>query len=399
MLKINITSTILSILLIYFLANSVITSNTTLRAYFGFTLFFIYVTLIIIHSATSKQKQKLINPLLSGIGLIFNFFLLYAAIMLLAYSDTGPISVSLTENLRYFAYSSGGALVTLTMIVSFKGSQKELNLIILFTLALSVTALYQVYSSRETLLLDNPDEFVVSNWALVFTSLIPFVFLIRKTWLQALLISIIFIGIFMGSKRSAILTLGFIFLVLFIYTLIFKRDNLKGWKIWILYLIATFFIIFFYNNFSELYLSAYDRFLQLNVDGGSGRSNIWLETIEYLNKTNLEFFIFGGGAKFYSLSINSLYSSTHNDLLELLVSYGLFGLLFYFSLLVRLIYLVFYHIKKNTSFVYFSLSLLISFFIMSNISGVFIYYSYYVSFFIAFAILEIISKNNKIEKI
>jgi O-antigen ligase len=288
--------------------------------------------------------------------------------------------------------SAGSVLTILTLLANLKNTESEKKLISYFVITLGIVSLYKVYTIRSLMLLDNSSESVVTNWALIPASLFPFVFYIKVRWMRLTLLTVILAAVMLGNKRSGLIAIGLSTAMIGLYILLLRRRLIKLRYIFVL-LIISFLIYLSYYLYSDLYLNSYLRIVNISEDGGSGRAYIWLEIIDFLGSASLENLILGGGSHYYHVAVNPNFSSAHNDFLELFLSYGIFGVIFYFLILIRLMYFVFVHIKARSELALFSISLFFMFVVMSNVSGVFIYHNIYIAFYIGFAILE--SNNRK----
>ena len=97
-------------------------------------------------------------------------------------------------------------------------------------------------------------------------------------------------------------------------------------------------------------------FLDKHFDSFSGRTNIWKGIIDILKENSLDMFLglgHGTGNKFFRLIANDGYSfygglkSAHNGFMEILLRYGIFGLVIYASLIGLIIFCFVLHIRKK----------------------------------------------------
>lgn len=384
---------VLLIVLALFIGGALTSSVGTYRAYFGFGLVFLFAILVLIHLVDEKLRANLINSMSKGYGLLFLVFLIYMVIFIFAYVDTKQ--VTFITSVRYFSSNVGGVLATLIFLTLFRDSSKEKKLIILFSFVLATIALYQVYNTRNILVIEKSTDNVVTNWALVSAGLFPFVFYIKRTSVRFLLMSLIMAAILLGNKRSGLLAIGLSIASLVLYSLFYRREVFSI-KYMFAIMVGVVILFLSFNFYSDLYLNSFGRLQNITDDGGSGRVGLWLEIWDFVTTSSWIDLFFGGGANYYNIAVNSYYSSPHNDFLELFLSYGFFGALFYFFVLFRLVYLSIYYGAKRNELAFFSISLLSVFVVMSNVSGVFIYYTNYLPIFIGFAVLEISKKTKEI---
>lgn len=375
---------ILFFILFYFIATFLYPEGIGNRIYYSFGMLVIFIISVFLNFTSIKTRDILIKNLISGFGLSCSLLLVYILVMMLAYVD--DYSISFGTNLNYFFMSAGSFLTILALLANLKGNEAEKRLMSFFIMVLSILALYKIYSIRDLMLLNNSSS-LVTNLALVPASLFPFVFYIKKPWMRFTLLTVVLIAAMLGNKRSGLIGIGLSSAMIGLYIILFRREMINLRYIFIL-LISSFLIYLSYYLYSDIYLNSYLRIINISEDGGSGRIGIWSEIKHYLDLASGEKLFFGGGSNYYHVAINHNYSSPHNDFLELVLSYGIFGLSFYLFFLLRIIYFVFIHIKSRSELAIFSISLFFMFLVMSNVSGVFIYSTSYMAFFIAFAILE-----------
>lgn len=384
MLKINYTY-ILSVVFFYFTAAALLTDIQAYRAYFGFGLFFIFAFVIFLNLMNVRSRVFFINRMSVGFGFVFWLFLLYMLLMVFSYIEDDR--VPFYTNLRYLSFSVGGILATLIVLLCLKNNERDRDLIAFFAVALSLISLYKIYIFRNIILSDGSGVNVVTNWALIPVGFFPFVFYIKQKWARFGLLIVILVAAFLGNKRSGLIAILISILMIGFYLFLSRKYVIKFSHIVMFFLsISLFFLSYVF--YSDLYFNSYLRIANINEDGGSGRKYIWFEIKQFLDSAYLEDLIFGGGANYYQVAVNPYMSSPHNDFLALILSYGIFGAMFYFFVLLRMLYFVFIHIKERSNLVLFSISLFFVFIVMSNVSGVFIYYTNYFSLFIGFAILE-----------
>lgn len=97
-------------------------------------------------------------------------------------------------------------------------------------------------------------------------------------------------------------------------------------------------------------------FLNKHFDSFSGRTNIWKGIIDILKQNTLDMFFglgHGTGNKLFRLIANDGYSfygglkSAHNGFMEILLRYGIFGVVVYASLICLVIFSFLLHIRKK----------------------------------------------------
>lgn len=183
-------------------------------------------------------------------------------------------------------------------------------------------------------------EDVVNNAGYYFVMLLPYVFLFKKKILSYLSLFIIILFTIMSAKRGAIIT-ALSGSIIFIYYQIFTQSS----KNFIRNMVsATIFFgimsLYLFNYFmSNDYLIT--RFNNLS-EGGSGRNIIYSNLIDsWYSSDNIINFILGYGFR-SSIKYSGTGNVAHNDWLELLINFGLFGFLTYLFVFGSLIFNMFF---------------------------------------------------------
>ena len=120
---------------------------------------------------------------------------------------------------------------------------------------------------------------------------------------------------------------------IFITILYQSRNSLKKFLFMMLIILFGMFIfyIMFYHLIPE---DIIERFYTINQDRGSNRFDMWISAFNEFNENNFFLKLFGTGATNFTM---------HNTPLQILMNYGIVGLIFYFILL----YNIYVTIMKN----------------------------------------------------
>ena len=168
--------------------------------------------------------------------------------------------------------------------------------------------------------------------------LFPVLLYTPHKWLRYAGLVLVGAVLFASFKRGGILAFG---CGLFAY--LFVKEILIGRKIsklmyFVIALFALATIFFVVDNALDNLFS--ERFLNIKNDGGSNRDQVWATTWQMIQQSDFENLLFGNG--YNSVLTNSpLGLSAHNDFLECIYDFGLFGSLFYFMLHISLIRQIF----------------------------------------------------------
>jgi O-antigen ligase len=368
------------------------TNIPILRAFSGLGLFFIFCLFITIQSIGNVGSNTALTQLNSVFGISSLLFLSHMFVMTLpALNNNG---MSFISNIVYLFSYSGGVFIILITLIAVNPSRTYFNVVSVFALALGCVVFFLIIGKKFSFSNENDVRNVGTNWALLSVSIFPFVFYIKKNKVRFFLTFLVIFSAILGNKRSVIVAIALSLIFIILYFLVVDRKKIKlkyaGWTIIVVSTIFASFVVL-----GDVYLSLYARMEDSVSDGGSGRVFIWLEVVKFLESSEWLRLIIGNGPKFYYFNINSSYSSAHNDFLEIFVSYGLFGILFYIAFLSRLLYLVLFNVIRRKELAPFAISLFVVFCVMSNLSGVFIYFSNYVLLIVGIVMLEVFSKPDR----
>ena len=194
----------------------------------------------------------------------------------------------------------------------------------------------------------------------------PIIFLFFPNTKALFYYTLIIIGSLIASKRGAFL--GVIFtLIIFIYS--FKQYKFKS--IFIIILGLPILLAVLYNYFADS-IFIFERFANLENDGGSGRDIMALSIWKGWQKEDLFSQIFGSGW----MSVLDLVKSAlnmrkglmaHNDWLQFLYDLGIVGLILLLSMFVALFKQIRSYKRKDK--LYFSMICVTGIFFMRSISG------------------------------
>lgn len=206
---------------------------------------------------------------------------------------------------------------------SSKGILKAKHLIIFFILMLPLTILQYYFNATQILssrVSNNTD--LVNNVAYSFVALIPFVFLIKRKLLAAIVMLLMFYFIIQGAKRGALIT-GTIGLLVYIY---FQLSTVeKKYRLSRYFVVLVSVVVLTYFTYDVLQDNEF-LIARFGTGGASGRDIIYANIFNtwYSNDASLFNLIFGFGFA-SSLRLSGTGHFAHNDWLELLSNFGLLG--------------------------------------------------------------------------
>ncbi|HRP31780.1 MAG TPA: hypothetical protein PKV73_07810 [Agriterribacter sp.] len=215
-----------------------------------------------------------------------------------------------------------------------KGILTRNHLIAFFVVMLPLFIVMFIQSIAQLRLEEMRDD-VVDNTVYLFIGLLPFAFLFRKRLISLGFLMIIWFFMIQSAKRAAILC-GVVALILIVFEYLYaseSKSKLKKYSI-----AATLLLGVGYFGY-DLYMQ--NQYLIERMEGmlqgeSSGR-DLLVETLlkTWYEANDLIRYLFGFG---YNASrLHSVHVS-HNDWVDMLISFGLLGLLVYFALF-RLLFL------------------------------------------------------------
>lgn len=240
------------------------------------------------------------------------------------------------------------ALLPLSMFVWFsqKGVMSE-KFISVLSLLLLMAAIPHFFHSREVFLEKigavHEDANVTNNASGLFLFLIPMLFLIKNEIQKRAMLLVCLFFIIMGVKRGNIIA-AIIPLILFI-SFELKGARHSGVKTFILIILWSVLSYFLYK-----WVISYDFLLyrwDMTKEGNtSGRDVLFTNCWQlWKNSNNFFTYLFGFG---FDATLHYFNKYAHNDWLEILVDYGLFGIVLYLIVFVLFVSQI-KKTKDNTS--------------------------------------------------
>ncbi|HTN08996.1 MAG TPA: hypothetical protein VL121_19825 [Agriterribacter sp.] len=207
-----------------------------------------------------------------------------------------------------------------------------------FFLILLPVLILKFNQSQSALRLERMRDEVVDNTVYLFIGLLPFVFLFRRKLLSFLFLMIIWYFMIESAKRAAIVC-GIVALGLIVFEYLYASEGKSKIKRYIVSVFLLFAVAYFGYDLYERNQYLMERMQQMIGGDSSGRDNL-IETLlgVWYQADSLIPYLFGYG--YNASGLNSVHVS-HNDWVDMLVSFGLFGLLVYLALFRLLILQVF----------------------------------------------------------
>lgn len=211
-----------------------------------------------------------------------------------------------------------------------------------------IVGCYVYYSSYEDMLiqlLSQGEDDVTVNASSVFMFLIPFLFYVKNRWLAFAELCICVFFIVSSVKRGNIIAAAIPVFLFLKYRLIeFKTNKMKTIILLCLVICAGFYLGNMLQN-NDYFMFRYEK----TLDGDSSdRDLIYAQAYHVFLKSSSFNMIFGNG---YDATFNIIHVPAHCDWLELLVDYGIIGVLIYLSLFVNFFRKCMYTVRSIDKYV------------------------------------------------
>ncbi len=191
-----------------------------------------------------------------------------------------------------------------------------------------------------------------NNGGYYFVALLPYIPISfkRNNIMGIILLLVSMIGIFASAKRGAIVCLLISIVFAFIYYIKIYKKSFKR-IVPALIILCCLAIVGYYSYISNDYLVA--RIAYTQEEGIGARSVAYSMLLNHwISDTNLLTFLFGNGS---AATVEVWGNYAHNDWLEILIDYGLYGCIIY----VLLFTAFFLYIKKAKAEFYYKLAMYI----------------------------------------
>ena len=259
-------------------------------------------------------------------------------------------------------------------IARYDYSEKVINILIKYIIPLLYILTVIIYFSfRRFSLETNVGAFEADNSVFFVLALLPFVFLLSKRYKYIFLILAI-AAAFYSFKRSAALYTAII-IVISLYFDFWYHKKISLFKTVIITIILVIGLVYgltYLNNSTDGFLLS--RFENISDDGGSGRIDIWKDTLNKFKASGIELQIAGHG---FNAVIKASPFSAHNDFLEMLYDFGIIGLSLYILFIILMVFCILKYKNLDDRYYQAGIVMLTIFFIMSMVSHLWLYPSFY----------------------
>lgn len=293
---------------------------------------------------------------------IFYFFIFFSSFV---FSD-------LDINIKGLLFSFiKNMLPFLSLLISYLYVKRN-GLTYCFDLGVLVLFLFLVYGYFSiysvAILLDGGQHIGVAYWVLF---ILPLIMINRFKFFRIVAVLIVLIVLFSSMKRAGIVAFALSFGGYIYYLLKGSKQNLVVKCLFFGVIIAFFsYMFYFLGTYGDNYI--FDRFENIGEDEGSGRLDVWAETIRLIFQSDFIGLLLGHGDNAV-MRDSVLFLSAHNDFLEIIYDYGFLS----FSVLLIILFLLlilFIQLNRSKSmYVSVVFQLYIIVFVLMCISHVVIY--------------------------
>ena len=271
------------------------------------SIFFISSGVLIGYTKIPFYRNLLLFMLLNLLYFIFN----PNGITLIYIDHFRTIYFSISTFFIFFYLSAKNKILFQNMILYF------------FILLLIAIPNYYAYAKEVGL------DFNIQNNAIYgIVMILPFLFLIKNRLIAFSLLFFLILFIILSFKRGAIITSFLIAFSFFIYKIKETSNNLSNVKRFFskfTMIIVAIFVFYFCIDFLLSNEIVFERFKDIENDGGSSRDIIFIDILtksfQFSKIFNLLFGYGFVGSMYFAFG-----GTAHNDLLEVFSNFGLFGL-------------------------------------------------------------------------
>ena len=192
-----------------------------------------------------------------------------------------------------------------------------------------------------------------------------------KRWTMLILIAICSI---IALKRSGVIIMMSVLVILYFRDFLYKNNNLKQWILGIVVIISCILV---YQNFSSSLSDVSQRFEMIEDDGGNGREMIYADVIERYTSSDIVSQLFGKGYNSVTETDKTRSLSAHNDFLEVLYDYGAIGFVFYLLIHISLVKWTIRLFRQQNTMAFPVLVSYVCFIVMSMVSHLILYPTYF----------------------
>ena len=348
-------------------------------------LFLFYLKIVGYYGADNNSTQKVLYYVFGGITLLgFSIFVLSGRNDSLIFSSASFLFFSVIST--FINSSTHGHFLLSSLIdqsfffgvlsVAYLLTYNKLNMQSLSNLMMAALVVYNVLYIKYRIT-DEALNASAINSIYYIVLLLPFAMCNKRIVIKALGISDIFLMAIISNKRTAFI-MAVISIAVYFLLIIGENYENKGRKFILLFLltVAVIIFVFFFDKIQKYFnFNTFDRLNQISEDNGSGRIEIYGAVLNSIKKFNLFEWMLGHGYNGVFLD-SGLGVSAHNDFLEVLFDYGIFGFVAYLFMVKNIFKTAVIAFKQKSEYFAPSVISIIMFIFMSSLSHLIIYPSY-----------------------
>lgn len=280
--------------------------------------------------------------------LLFIFSLLYFFVVLLFTREKLPFFVKawtalLLLNVTGFFLSGEYGIENISILKSIllnllpfygfyyfakKGILTKNHLIVVLVALIPICVVTFIQSNLQLREIKNKEE-VVDNTVYLFLGLIPFIFLFKRKIFAIITLIILWIFLVQSAKRAAIICgiIGMLFFFYYQLKLTNKQNLIRNYLVG--FILISGLSYWGYRSFTEneFLISRLNQMIEGDTSGRDVLSQSIFTT--WLESNSLPVYFFGMG---FNTSKDITIHVSHNDWLEMLAGFGLFGFCIYLSI-------------------------------------------------------------------
>ena len=298
--------------------------------------------------------------------------------------------------LTYYAYSTMWIHSSLMLYVFIKRNPDAFSLVKHFYILFFIVGVYMNHHTYQ--LLRNVIGFDSQYNAFYFVvTPLPFLLLSKKKIHIMLALMFTTLCVVFSLKRSGFIIVAFLFLW-FVVFLLFLDSRMKHrmWRklLMLLPVCLALYILIWINGDMVDYIIR--RINHIGVDGGSGRDDLFKYALDLLDRMPFECYIFGNGFGSFH-EVTKSYSSSHNDWLEIMFSYGISGILLFICMHILILRNIFILLRNKSYYLFSYVAAYFTFGVFNLVSSMIYYQFYSIPLLSYFVIAESFIHKNEIK--
>ncbi len=324
------------------------------------------------------------------VGFSRKYVILLVYILLLVFLFS--VSYPLGSRLLYVTLLLPLLLFIFAQVTSFQIKSHE-PIIWMATIVFLLSTFYFLANYYSNVQLDTDSA---NSGSYVMLYLLPFLLCHKKRILRVLAIIVTLVVIMFSLKRGGFLSLlAGVLVYLVVSQIVLNNQKIKFWHVIVLLAVSFgLYILIIYVNNVILNGHLIDRFID-DERGGSGRLELYSEYWKMLLDSSFGQLLVGRGW-LGSLRDSGLELTCHNDFLESIIDFGLFGFILYIIFYFGLIALFRMMLKSKQKYAPAMAASIAIFFVNSMVSHILIYPKYLLLFslFWGFMVYIVYSPHN-----